>query len=156
MARKTERQKLIQRLVSGGSVHNQDELQSLLENEGVVVTQATLSRDVNELGLVKYRAADGTLCYKLGAEKHENTPSTTIDGIISVEFVSNFVVVKTHPGFASIVASMVDKFCIEQIAGTIAGDDTVFMLMRETMDGEVVMDKLNSLYPGINKKVIVF
>ena len=84
MAHKIERQKVILKLVSAGIVHNQEELQALLEERGLIVTQATLSRDVNELKLAKYRAADGSLCYRRGVTMIENAPATTSDGVLSI------------------------------------------------------------------------
>ena len=154
MAHKIERQKVILKLVSAGIVHNQEELQALLEERGLIVTQATLSRDVNELKLAKYRAADGSLCYRRGVTMIENAPATTSDGVLSIEFCGNMAVVKTHPGFANIVAFSLDKEAPLSVAGTIAGDDTVFVVLRKSDDRQAVLNELNPILPGIADKVI--
>lgn len=153
MSMKSERQQLIMKLVSSTMIHNQDELQSLLLAKGMEVTQATLSRDVNELGLVKYRAEDGSLCYRRRSTEAKGTPSTTAEGIVSIEFSGSFAVVKTHPGFASVVASAIDRGNSDGVMGTIAGDDTIFVLLRQFADKDEVLNDMNRILPGITNKL---
>ena len=151
---KTDRQRLILKLVSANRVHNQEELQGLLEDCGVNVTQATLSRDVNELDLVKYRAEDGSLCYRKKQADSGVTPSNTADGIVSVEFSGNLAVVKTHPGFASVIASAIDRNAVKGIAGTIAGDDAILLVLRMPVDQDALLDSLDGAFPGIHGKIL--
>lgn len=151
---KTERHKLILKLVAAKRVHNQEELQKLLEECGVSVTQATLSRDVNELDLVKYRAEDGSLCYRKKQSDSGSTPSNTADGIVSIEFSGNLAVVKTHPGFASVIASVLDRSAVDGIAGTIAGDDAILLVLRMPVDQDKLLDSIDNAFPGIHGKIL--
>ena len=84
----------------------------------------------------------------------ENAPATTSDGVLSIEFCGNMAVVKTHPGFANIVAFSLDKEAPLSVAGPIAGDDTVFVVLRKSDDRQAVLDELNPILPGIADKVI--
>ena len=149
---KTERQRIILELVSAGGVHNQDELQSLLGQRGMAVTQTTLSRDVNALGLVKRRCSDGSLCYS-PRPSAPATPSTTADGIVSVEFSGSQAVLKTHPGFASVVASTIDRASVRGVMGTIAGDDTILMILRQDADRAGILSSLEAILPGVRNKI---
>lgn len=151
---KTDRQRLILKIVAANRVHNQEELQILLEECGVSVTQATLSRDVNELDLVKYRADDGSLCYRKKQADSGSTPSNTADGIVSLEFSGNLAVVKTHPGFASVIASVLDRNGVKGIAGTIAGDDTILLVLRQPVDQDALLDNIDNVFPGIHGKIL--
>ena len=151
---KSDRQKLIMKLIMSNRVHNQDELQKLLEEWGMAVTQATLSRDVNELELMKYRADDGSLCYRKRIVDSGSTPSNTSDGIVSAEYLGSLAVVKTHPGFASVVASVIDRASLPEVAGTLAGDDTIMLALRPNTDFESLLVSLESIFPGISAKQI--
>ena len=136
---------MILKLVSAGIVHNQEELQALLEERGLIVTQATLSRDVNELKLAKYRAADGSLCYRRGVTMIENAPATTSDGVLSIEFCGNMAVVKTRAGHAPMVASLIDEAEFPQVMGTIAGDDTIFLALRDSVRTDTFLSSFFSV-----------
>ena len=146
MKGKSERQSVIRSLVRRENIANQEELQSLLEKEGFIVAQATLSRDLKELGIIKVH--DGTdYLFRLHASAN---PAPTL----SVQFSGNLAVLKTHPGHASMVASFLDSGAVVQIIGTIAGDDTVLAILRERTPQDAVLNGLASLFPDIRSKYI--
>lgn len=151
MGMKSDRQQMILRIILYAEVHNQEELQALLQEQGMNVTQATLSRDVNELGLVKYRNSDGTLCYRRKAVE-AYAPNTAADGIVSAEVTVGSIVIKTHPGFASVVATTIDRSQMSGVAGTIAGDDTILVIVRVKTEPESLIPALESILPGIENK----
>jgi len=148
----------IKALISEGNVQSQEELMGLLEMKGYTVTQATLSRDLKELGVAKVYDRHNGYCYRLASYDNnlsqvykEATPS---DGIISIEFCGHLAVIKTMPGFASVVASVVDNNLKTGIAGTIAGDDTVFVALRNADAENVMMTAMEHYLPGIGYKRI--
>ncbi|NIZ92002.1 arginine repressor [Kineococcus rubinsiae] len=140
-------------------VRSQTELATHLAAEGVVVTQATLSRDLVELGAVKVRDGAGGLVYALPAEGGDRTPRTgtsqeVLDArlsrwceelLVSAEASANFVVLRTPPGAAQLLASAVDHSVLPSVLGTIAGDDTVVVICREPDGGAVVADRFLAL-----------
>jgi transcriptional regulator of arginine metabolism len=137
-------------------VRSQGELARLLENVGVTVTQATLSRDLEDLGAMKVRAGGGGLVYAVPAD---NEPSAG-DGIaarlarlceellISAEASANLVVVKTPPGGAQLLASALDRAAWSTVLGTVAGDDTVLVICRAVKGGPAVATRLIALAEG--------
>ena len=155
MKGKSERQSVIRSLVRRENIANQEELQSLLEKEGFIVAQATLSRDLKELGIIKVH--DGTdYLFRLQATA-TNAPTTQINmssSVLSVQFSGNLAVLKTHPGHASMVASFLDTGAMVQIIGTIAGDDTVLAILRERTPQDAVLNGLSNLFPDIRSKYI--
>ena len=155
MKGKSERQSIIRSLVRRENIANQEELQSLLEKEGFIVAQATLSRDLKELGIVKVHDGNDYLFHLHGAAPA--APVTQINmssSVLSVQFSGNLAVLKTHPGHASMVASFLDSGAVAQVVGTIAGDDTVLVILRERTSQENVLNALSTLFPGIRGKYI--
>ncbi len=131
---KKERHELILRIISENEVHTQDELQSFLSEYGVNVTQATLSRDIHELRLTKQHI-DGTVRYV-----RPDAP-VAVDGIIKeavleADFAGHMAVVHCRPGMAQAACAAFDAMKKEGVVGTIAGDDTIFVLMREDDQAE--------------------
>lgn len=125
---KKDRHALILRLIAENEVRTQDDLQKLLLTEGVEVTQATLSRDIHELKLVKQHA-DGKLRYV-----RPDTPAAT-DGIIreavlDADYAGHMAVIHCRPGMAQAACAALDAMHKNDVVGTIAGDDTIFVLMR--------------------------
>ena len=121
-------------------VTSQSQLSSMLAGEGIEVTQATLSRDLDEMNATKTRLKDGTIAYSVGDEPQGDVPGTSLERmeqqmskvlsglVISVASARNLVVVHTPSGAAQYVASVIDRQPLEQILGTIAGDDTVLLI----------------------------
>ncbi|MBV2364900.1 arginine repressor [Streptomonospora nanhaiensis] len=150
---KTARHARITDVLTRNDVRSQAELARLLAEDGVQVTQATLSRDLDELGAVKLRTVDGDLIYVLPGEGGErlqrarpdtldlehaaNTRLTRLaqDLLVSAEASANMVIVRTPPGAAQYLASAIDHTDFHAILGTIAGDDTILVISRDPEGG---------------------
>ena len=158
---KTARRQRIVDLLGHHRVRSQSELAALLAAEGVVVTQATLSRDLDELGAIKLRAPDG-LVYAVPAEGGDRTPVPYPDAhagltrlarlceelLVSADSSGNLVVLRTPPGAAQYLASAVDHTVLPQVIGTVAGDDTVLLVCREPLGGAEVAATFLALAEG--------
>ncbi|MCV7019117.1 arginine repressor [Mycolicibacterium aichiense] len=139
------RQARIVALLSAQSVHSQSELAALLADEGIEVTQATLSRDLEELGAVKLRGADGGSGVYVVPE--DGSPVRGISGgtervsrllgdlLVSTDASGNLAVLRTPPGAAHYLASAIDRAALPDVVGTVAGDDTILVVAREPMTG---------------------
>jgi transcriptional regulator of arginine metabolism len=140
---KTARHQRIVALLGRRAVHSQTELADLLAGDGVTVTQATLSRDLVELGALKVRAGSG-LVYAVPGEGGDRTPRAALtqevldtrlarlcaELLVTAEASANLVVLRTPPGAAQFLASAVDHATLADVLGTIAGDDTVLLITR--------------------------
>lgn len=143
-------------------VRSQSQLAKLLSDDGLSVTQATLSRDLDELGAVKIRTNNGELIYAVPSEGGFRTPMAPLgesvkeermrrlagELLISAEASANLVVVRTPPGAAQFFASAIDQAEVYDILGTIAGDDTVMLISRDPAGGQAVADHLLRLAGG--------
>lgn len=139
------RQARIVALLSSRSVHSQSELAALLGDEGIEVTQATLSRDLEELGAVKLRGADGGSGVYVVPE--DGSPVRGVSGgtervsrlladlLVSTDASGNLSVLRTPPGAAHYLASAIDRAALPDVVGTVAGDDTILVVAREPMTG---------------------
>ena len=139
------RQARIVALLSARSVHSQGELAALLGAEGIEVTQATLSRDLEELGAVKLRGADGGTGVYVVPE--DGSPVKGVSSgterlsrllgelLVSTDASANLAVLRTPPGAAQYLASAIDRAALPYVVGTIAGDDTLLVVAREPMSG---------------------
>ena len=130
---KARRQALILQLLDREPVHNQEQLRRGLRAHGVAATQATISRDIKELGLVK-RAADGA--YQRAAMLVPTAGATAMtrvlaDSVTDADRVQQLVVLKTPPGQANATAIAIDRARLIEIVGTIAGDDTILVVLRD-------------------------
>lgn len=138
-------------LIKAGLIHSQSDLVKQLKKAGFPVTQATASRDLEEIGAVRGRSLSGESIYKI-SESDEETLSRSMpipSGlIISVEASGNLAVVRTPPGGAQLLASSLDHSGISEIIGTIAGDDTVLVVSRKASGGAQLAKELRS-YGGI-------
>ena len=136
---KADRHKLILDVVSTRSINRQDELAQLLRDSGFTVTQASVSRDLDELGIVK---VDGKYT-PLELPVAEASPF----GVSAIEPAGdNLLVVRCFSGLASAAAVRIDGSKIDEIVGTLAGDDTIFIAVRDAHDQKVVMKKLKLLF----------
>lgn len=154
---KNSRQSTIKELVKAGMVHSQEELQSLLNERGFAATQATLSRDMKALGIVKMHDPDFGYSYRMpyvsGGSPAATPNAVSSEGILSIEFSSSLAVIRTRPGFASVVGAIIDASRIESIMGTIAGDDTVLLVLRDAFTRSLVLESLSAVLPGIARLV---
>lgn len=134
---KNERQELLLQIISRETIETQEQLLCALEKQGVRSTQATISRDIKQLHLVKEPTGHGTYRYAVSAEKsHLNFADRlhTIfrQSVLSVDYAQNLVVLKTMPGLAQGAASALDGMENTGVVGSLAGDDTVVLIMRDT------------------------
>jgi transcriptional regulator of arginine metabolism len=148
---KPQRQHRITRLLGEHAVANQTQLVELLAAEGVTATQATVSRDLDDLGAVKVRVAGGATVYaipELPAEQH--APESHLhrvlgEWVVEVAHSANLVVLRTPPGSAHVVASALDRTGLRGVIGTVAGDDTLLVVVTEDVGGEAMAAQLSEL-----------
>jgi transcriptional regulator of arginine metabolism len=148
---KNQRQHRISRLLEHNAVGSQAELVELLAAEGVVATQATVSRDLEDLGAVKVRVPGGETVYAIPeVTKDRLAPEDHLrrvlgDWVVEVSHSANLVVVRTPPGSAHVVASALDRSGLEGMLGTVAGDDTIVVVAAENISGAGLASVLSTL-----------
>ena len=148
---------VLKMLISSKELGCQEEVLKALEMEGFQITQATLSRDMKQLKIAKAASMNGKYVYVLPNEtmyKRVSSPSKVKEmmqtsGFLSINFSGNMVVIKTRPGYASSIAYNIDSSDIPQILGTIAGDDTIFMVKGVGVTNEEVVEGLRHVLPNI-------
>ncbi|GAB6108873.1 arginine repressor [Fusibacter bizertensis] len=140
---KYSRHSKIFEIIESKDIETQDELASELRNSGFQVTQATVSRDIKEMRLIKVLTKDGNYKYASIREKegvvNERFLKIFRNSVTSIDFASNIIVIKTLVGSASAAAVSIDALNLKQIVGSIAGDDTIFLVVKEP---EMVQDLL--------------
>ncbi len=146
---KSKRQAKIKEIVENQNIETQEELALALEKEGFVVTQATVSRDIKEMMLVKVPNAEGGYCYAYPKEHgHMLTPErmerTFRDSVINIKIGGNLAVLHTLPGTAQAVAFVIDYMKWPEVMGTVAGDDTIFTALNDPADADKFLDHFNS------------
>ena len=150
MAKATiQRQKLIADFIDTGKVSSQNQLKGVLKKNGIIITQATLSRDLSELGAVKKRLNNGRLVYLLPKNQDNNAQlkiakKALKDFVIDVEPVSNQVVIKTTTAAAQVIADSVDNLYIEDIIGSIAGDNVVLIITPSEVKAKEVAEIIDN------------
>ena len=148
---KTQRQHLVSRIIESTPVANQQALVDLLASEGVVATQATVSRDLEDLGAIKVRMPGGDSAYAIPAlPKEQRAPEDHLrrvfgDWVVEVSCSDNLVVVRTPPGSAHVVASALDRSGLESVLGTVAGDDTILIVVAADVGGAAIAARLSDL-----------
>lgn len=148
---KTQRQHRIAALLERHAVASQSQLVDLLAAEGLTATQATVSRDLDDLGAVKVRVPGGELVYAIPElAKDRLAPEDHLrrvlgDWVADVAHSGNIVVLRTPPGSAHVVGSALDRAGLEEIVGTVAGDDTVLVVAAEGVGGAEVARRLSAL-----------
>lgn len=146
---RSSRQSRILNLIDENEIETQDELVALLKSEGYDVTQATVSRDVKELGLVKAMSAAGKYKYvtprKLDDRLSDKLLLVTREMILSVVAVENLVVVKTISSGGFAVRTALDKLAMPEIVGTVADSDTLLVVCYDSKSAQTVATKVNSL-----------
>lgn len=146
---KYKRQNKIVKIVKSTPVHTHDELIDILKNEGFKVTQATVSRDIKELGLIKVPASDGSSVYSVPETTGEVT-TTRIDmiseSVKNVTAACHTVVINTYPGMASAVAAAIDSAMHKEMLGSIAGDDTVLLIAQSEEKAEELEKKIRIIF----------
>ncbi|MGD9990510.1 arginine repressor [Pseudonocardia sp.] len=149
------RQARIAELIRDRAVHSQTELLGLLEDDGIATTQATLSRDLDELGAVKLRGVDGGAATYVIPD--DGSPVRGVEGgtarlarllgevLVSADASGNLAVLRTPPGAAQYLASALDRAALGDVVGTIAGDDTLLVVAREPLTGAELVARLREL-----------
>jgi transcriptional regulator of arginine metabolism len=159
---KIARQRRIVDILRRTAVRSQTELAELLTADGLAVTQATLSRDLVELGAVKVRHTGGGLVYAVPGEGGDRTPWSGVDQeildsrlarlcedlLVTAEASANLVVLHTPPGAAQFLASAIDHSVLPEVLGSIAGDDTVMVVTRDPSGGDAVAARFLALAAG--------
>ncbi len=147
---RTVRQNAILKLVGEHEIQTQEELSELLRKNGFDVTQATVSRDVKELRLVKVKNNKGTVCYRVDktlgtGDVKEKLHSILKHSMVSVACAGNDVVIKTLPGVAQAAAASIDAMHWDEILGTIAGDDTILIVASSPSYAKEVVLRLENI-----------
>ena len=151
MSVKLRRQQAIGRLIGQHAVSSQPQLLELLQSEGLTSTQATVSRDLDELGVIKVRAPGGHSVYALPAiEADRIAPFDQLrrvlgEWVAEVAASANLVVLRTPPGCAHVVASALDRSGIDGLLGTVAGDDTLLCVAATGTTGSALAKRLRAL-----------
>ncbi len=146
---KSKRQEKIIEIVTNQVIETQDDLITSLKVCGFDVTQATISRDIRELKLVKVSAGDH--CYRYAPSSHEEMEISVKYGeilkstVTGVDLANNIVVLKTYSGMANAAAAAIDGMGWKEIVGSIAGDDNIFVLMRDSAGAEEFVSKFRKL-----------
>ncbi|MDB5045280.1 MAG: arginine repressor [Deinococcus sp.] len=153
MLSKDQRQKRIQDIIARESVSTQADLVARLRADGVHVTQATVSRDINELRLVRLPIGKGRHRYALAqvaghGNVEEELARLVQNCVHDVDRGENVLVIRTADGHATGVALLLDRLRRDDIVGTIAGEDTIFVVARTIAEGEELMEELNALMIG--------
>jgi transcriptional regulator of arginine metabolism len=146
---KRARQQALRELLEQADLHSQAEVLAALREHGIEVGQATVSRDLDDLGASKVRGADGALVYRIGAGPGPAVARDRLDGtlrqfVTGVEHSGNLVVLRTPPACAQPVASAIDLAELDEVLATVAGDDTVIVVAREGITGSGLADRLRS------------
>lgn len=147
---KGRRQQEILRIIGETDVETQDQLLAELRACGVQATQATISRDIKELHLVKEPAGNGTYRYTQAASKHSYNFAGRLrnifrEGVTAFDIAQNIVVIKTMPGLASAAAAALDGMEISGFVGSLAGDDTAILIMRTNEAAEAFCDEIHEM-----------
>lgn len=150
---KSRRQDLILTIISEYEIETQDELIAKLREHGLVVTQATISRDIRDLKLTKVLDKSGKYCYapsqtsdRSGQVKFNHA---LVEAITRVDYAQNIVVIKTYSGLAQAVATGIDGIEISGILGCVAGDDTIFVLTQSVDFAKDISEKLKTVMKSL-------
>lgn len=160
MKTKNDRIEMLKMLISSNELGSQEEVLNALAREGFKVTQATLSRDLKQLKVAKAAKAasvNGKYVYVLPNEtmyRRVSSPRLASEmmrmpGFLSINFSGNIGVIRTRPGYASSIAYNIDNGHIEDILGTIAGDDTIFIVVKEGVSQQQLVSKLSCVIQGL-------
>ena len=145
---KSKRQAKIKELIRAHQIETQEELQLLLAQEGFDVTQATISRDIRELQLVKIASADGKYYYahnrSMDLDAASRSYSLFADSVNSIQSAQNLIVIKCITGAAQAACAALDSMDLNGLLGTLAGDDTIFAVAQTNKDAEALVDVLQA------------
>lgn len=139
----------IREIIANQDIETQDELVSILKKAGYNVTQATVSRDIKELHLVKVPMHDGRYKYSLPADNRfnplEKLKRALVDSFISIDDTDNLIVLKTLPGNANAIGALIDSLEWDEIMGTICGDDTILIICKTKKESQIISKRVLSM-----------
>ena len=158
MNTKTDRHNQIKRIIQDNKIASQEELLESLRKAGFELTQATLSRDLKEIRVGKLADTVKGSVYVLHEQlnksnQQDNAPSVPLNSVLSVVFSNHLCVIRTFPAFASTIANFIDGSRLAEVAGTIAGDDTILVIPREGYTQKEILKALGSVIPEIENKL---
>lgn len=147
---KSQRQAKILEIISTQNVETQEQLLDALQKEGFRGTQATISRDIKELRIVKELTNMGTYRYSAAVSEIDSSFSNRLNAIfkecvVNFDYAQNIIVIRTLPGLASAAGSAIDAMNMSSIVGTLAGDDTVMVVMRDNHSAALFCGEIKSL-----------
>lgn len=147
---KSQRQAKIMEIITANNIETQEQLLEALQNSGYQSTQATISRDIKELRIVKELTPMGSYRYTAAATEKTSTFSSRLNTIFRecvthYDSAQNMVVIKTMPGLASAACSAIDAMNMSVVLGTLAGDDTAFIVMRDTASAGAFCSEIKKL-----------
>ena len=148
--KKAERQRLIKQLIMQQEIETQDELITRLEELGVRATQTTVSRDIREMSIVKTHGADGRVKYAIfsqaqGTSSEEKLRESVKDSVVRMERVQFIVILHTEMGNADVVSNFLDEVAYPEVAGTVAGADTIIVITRSEEDAEHFIERIENM-----------
>ena len=148
MARTGRQLKLIE-IINKNEIETQEALAEALRNEGYLVTQATVSRDIKDLGLIKVMTPNKTYKYAQPASTEQKSSGKMLnlfrECVISIDYAGHLIVIKTVPGGANSAATLVDKLNFPEVMGCVAGDDTILVVIKDQQKIVPIVEKLKSL-----------
>lgn len=148
---KAQRQALIAEMLRAEAINSQERVVERLADHGVSATQATVSRDLEDLGAIKVRLPGGHSAYAIPDHPHDQVAPTEhlrrvfTEWVLSAVASSNIIVIRTLPGSAHVVAAAIDRSGLDEVLGTVAGDDTLFVVSAVETTGERVAELFRSL-----------
>ena len=147
---KNDRQNHLLQIISEESIETQEQLLERLQSRGIKSTQATISRDIKELHLIKEPAGQGRYRYAVSTHRTKLNFADRLrtifrESITSIDFAQNIVVLKTMPGLASAACSALDNMNIAYMVGSLAGDDTAFLLMKDTESAAAFCEEIKEM-----------
>lgn len=141
MSEKSNRKEIVANLINSMKLHTQEEIQDALQKKGICVTQATLSRDIKELGAHKAIDSNGETYYKINNSQKDSSDNF----ILNIQISGQLGLAHTKPGFASALAALIDSAKFEGVMGTIAGDDTVLIIFKVDADAEALIERIKEV-----------
>lgn len=147
---KNDRQSMILEIISQENIETQEQLLTRLQERGITSTQATISRDIKQMHLIKEPVGQGVYKYAVSGNRTklnfaEKLQTIFRESITSIAYAQNIVVLKTMPGLASAACSALDNMNISYMVGSLAGDDTAFLLMQDTESAAVFCEEIKEM-----------
>lgn len=145
-----QRQKIIADLIESGNISSQNQLKGLLKKNSLLITQATLSRDLSELGAIKKRQKDGLLVYVLPKDQDNNAHrkiaiNALNDFVLEVDSVLNQVIVKTTTAAAQVVAEAIDNLFLDNVIASLAGDNVVLIISSSEEKAKIISKNIENV-----------